>query len=443
MQKKGLVSLMAVFGSIAMLLTACGGSASTASTSTASASSASSAASTGSGLKGDLTYYSWWNEAENNAQVIKAAIEEYQKDNPDVKITVQFNGRDLRKTLKASLDAGQKIDMWDEADSGVTDYGSHALKLDDYYNKSYPTTDGKTLKDCLLPGFIKTIQSRAEDKTSLLGIPYQPYVMAMFYNKDLFAKAGITEAPKTWDELLAVCDKLKAAGITPATIDDAYMGSTKQFMFTRMFGEDGCAKLSNDSNAWDDPKVLKVAKMMEDFVSKGYFSKQVATNKFPAGQQEMATGNAAIYFTNGTWFPNEVSKTAGENFKWGIFSFPTFDGAVNGSEAAPYGSMAFMVNKDTKSPDAAVNFFVKMVTGKYDTELANKAMNCPISIGGQAPAALADSTPIFQQLTTCWQAPGLDTNADRGTIVASNWQKLLSGSITAEQFVSNCKNMKN
>jgi raffinose/stachyose/melibiose transport system substrate-binding protein len=38
-----------------------------------------------------------------------------------------------------------------------------------------------------------------------------------FYNKDLFAKAGISTFPTNWTELFAACDKLKAAGITPFT----------------------------------------------------------------------------------------------------------------------------------------------------------------------------------------------------------------------------------
>ncbi len=43
----------------------------------------------------------------------------------------------------------------------------------------------------------------------------------MIYNKEIFAKYGI-EVPKTWDELIAACDKLKAAGVAPfyATLKD-------------------------------------------------------------------------------------------------------------------------------------------------------------------------------------------------------------------------------
>jgi raffinose/stachyose/melibiose transport system substrate-binding protein len=49
-------------------------------------------------------------------------------------------------------------------------------------------------------------------------IPYNVGVVGFWYNKELFAKAGIKAAPKTWTDFLAVVAKLKAAGITPISI---------------------------------------------------------------------------------------------------------------------------------------------------------------------------------------------------------------------------------
>src|SRR5258708_6108187 len=37
----------------------------------------------------------------------------------------------------------------------------------------------------------------------------------VFYNKKLFAQAGITTLPKTWSDFMALCAKVKAAGLTP------------------------------------------------------------------------------------------------------------------------------------------------------------------------------------------------------------------------------------
>ena len=50
-------------------------------------------------------------------------------------------------------------------------------------------------------------------------------------------------------------------------------------------------------------------------------SPQTATNKYPAGQQEFALGEAAMYL-NASWMPSEVADTAGEDFPWGVLRVP-------------------------------------------------------------------------------------------------------------------------
>lgn len=44
------------------------------------------------------------------------------------------------------------------------------------------------------------------------GMPFTTSARTIFYNKKLFAEAGIAEPPKTWDELMADAGKIKARG---------------------------------------------------------------------------------------------------------------------------------------------------------------------------------------------------------------------------------------
>ncbi len=63
----------------------------------------------------------------------------------------------------------------------------------------------------------------------LTSVPYEKAGVLFYYNKKLFAKAGITEFPQTWDELFAACEKLKAKGIIPIslmTADDSCIQRT-------------------------------------------------------------------------------------------------------------------------------------------------------------------------------------------------------------------------
>ncbi|WP_411284057.1 extracellular solute-binding protein [Lapillicoccus sp.] len=64
------------------------------------------------------------------------------------------------------------------------------------------------VKSDLLDAFVKS--GSYQDK--MYGMPDLSSARALFYNKDLFAKAGIAAAPKTWDEFVSAAQKVQALG---------------------------------------------------------------------------------------------------------------------------------------------------------------------------------------------------------------------------------------
>jgi len=74
-------------------------------------------------LSGDVVYWSMWNETEPQAEVIKAAITNFEAENTEVNVTVQWNGREIRQILKAALDAGERIDVYENANLSISSAG--------------------------------------------------------------------------------------------------------------------------------------------------------------------------------------------------------------------------------------------------------------------------------------------------------------------------------
>ena len=64
------------------------------------------------------------------------------------------------------------------------------------------------------------------------GVPYTFHGEALYYNKALFQKAGITSEPKTYDELVADAEKLAKAGIPAITF-----GGTVNWHLMRLMDE--------------------------------------------------------------------------------------------------------------------------------------------------------------------------------------------------------------
>ncbi|MBV9633653.1 MAG: extracellular solute-binding protein [Methylobacteriaceae bacterium] len=135
----------------------------------------------------------------------------------------------------------------------------------------------------------------------------------VLYNKKMFAQVGI-EPPTTWDELMADCDKLKKANITPfnATIQEGWRGFIWFEELMIRTNPDAYAQLNAGKLKYTDPAVQKAFKIWGDLYAKGYFTD-------PASQEEpldFARGKAAMYLI-GDWAINLVAKGGmkpGEDF---------------------------------------------------------------------------------------------------------------------------------
>lgn len=389
-----------------------------------------------------ITYMSMWNENESQAAVAKQAIADFEAATPGVTVKVTWGGRDIRKTLKSTIDANQQVDVIENSPDWLYPNlnTKYLLKLDDYMSKTYPTTDNKAFKDTLLPAMTKFASTYAGDN-SYYYVPNQPSVAAIFYNKDLFKKAGITTVPSSWDEFLAACAKLKAAGIAPLTVDDAYYGLLYGQYLAEAKGDVWTGQLISDKTGekWSDPAVSQLAKAFEELYKKGYFTATTGSDKYPAAQQELALGKAAMYM-NGSWFPNEVASTAGADFNWGVMAFPNVPNGQYNNKTMMLISQGYAICSNSKDPDLAFSLITYFMDQKSQQAFADKAACIPCTVGSTWPKALKDLEPMFSNMSGTFTWGGAkDSDSDFSSVVDGNFAKLISGKMTSDQFVSDLK----
>lgn len=381
--------------------------------------------------KKTISYWSMWNEAEPQGRVLAEAAGAFEKET-GIALDIVFNGREIRKILQPALESGEVIDIFDEDITRVnTNWGKYLLPLEDYAKKSYPTTGGKSFNDSVSTALMDL--ARQEGGGTLKVIPYQPFAFIVMYNKDLFNKAGITSTPKTWTEFEAACAKLVKVGITPITVDDAYMAAFFGYNLARLAGEEKTLEMAN-KNVFKDPSVLEFGKIWSDFAKKGYISKKAASNIFPSGQiEEIAAGKVAMYL-NGTWLPNEISGNA-PDLNWGSFAWPAMGPNGTGVESNNYGAQCFGINKNSKVADEAFQFIVYMTTGKWDSVLAQDSLGVPMGRESSWPKQTAEAKVVIDN-TTNWMtwAVGMENLADVNAKIKENFAKLIVGTLDADGF---------
>ena len=376
-----------------------------------------------------IVYWSMWESTEPQGQAIQEAVDAYMEET-GVKVDLQFKGRTgNREALQPALDGGTQIDMFDEDIDRVNGmYADYLMDLEELAkgNDYEATANAALMAAC-----------REAGGGTLKTIPYQPNIFAFFYNKALFEQAGIEKEPTTWAEFLDVCQKLKDAGITPMTMDDAYATCVIGYHLARLVGEERVKEIVNNGE-WDDPAVLQMAKDIEDLATKGYFSEMVGSNVWPAGQNsELAVGTAAMYL-NGSWLPNEVKAMTGPDFQWGCFAYPAVENGVNGPETNNFGAQVFAINKDSKMSKEAFDLITYITKGEYDKKLADLSVGIPAdTTNAEWPEMVACAKPAMDASTArfTW-ACGVESNVDMTPVIKENFIKLMAGSMTADDFVA-------
>ena len=145
-------------------------------------------------------------------------------------------------------------------------------------------------------GYIKGVVDASTYQGKLYGLQPITNTIALFYNKDILAKAGVTP-PKTWDELKAAAKKLTAGkqyGI--AFSAPANYEGTWQFL-PFMWSNGG------DEKNITTPQVAQALQLWVDLVKDGSASKWVVNWKQADVNDQFMAGNAAMMI-NGPWqFP--------------------------------------------------------------------------------------------------------------------------------------------
>ncbi len=386
-----------------------------------------------------LVYWSMWNETEGQALVIQDAIAKFEEQNPSIKIEAVWNGRQNQTLVRTALSGGTVIDLVDQdADqiAGGLMRAGFGLPLNDYV--AQPALDHEEpLSDVFLPGTLDMFS--LDDK--IYQIPYIYNTVQFWYDKRVFQEAGV-EIPKTWDDLLAACTKLKDAGYAPIAAEGNEPGYAAFYlteMLARIKGPGWLRTAAADTTGelWRDPAVLEAAKMTRQLWDSGCVPPETLGYVWPQGQQTLALGTAGMELV-GSWLPVELQTTTDPEFQWGGFSFPSVSGG-KGSTTDVYALLlAFMINKDTKHPDEAFNFLRFIMSDAIQQEFTDKSLVGVTNKYIEWNPIIADAkTAAASAVTTYGDVDNVASLYSEylNTILYPAYVSVWQGKVTPEQFV--------
>jgi raffinose/stachyose/melibiose transport system substrate-binding protein len=242
----------------------------------------------------------------------------------------------------------------------------------------------------ILPEVQKLVNNLAAypGRTSVL--PYSVMAASVIYNKKIFADNNI-QVPETWDDFIAVCDKLKAAGITPiySTFKDAWTVSQGLFDYTvggmvdvaafyEQLRKEGTDVGPSSSVSFTKDLSEPVSRM--EMLAQKYTNQDAASRGYGDGNLAFSKGEGAMYF-QGPWSLGEIAKS-GPDLELGTFPLPMTDDPDERKVRVNI-DLAAWIPEDSTHKDAARAF----LTYLFQPDVMNKYNASQLGYGTTTDAA--------------------------------------------------------
>jgi raffinose/stachyose/melibiose transport system substrate-binding protein len=268
-------------------------------------------------------------------------------------------------------------------------------------------------------------------------LPLEYHVEMIWYNKDIFQKLNLS-VPKTMDEWLADCQKIKDAGITPISVDGADRWPVQRYIAMipfRLTGNDYIINLRDGKASMSD----ETGKKAIDFVQKigQYFNEGFGATDYATAQSMFLDGKSAMYYI-GDWEQNAML----EQYKAGkvdYFYLPMCDGATTtANEFCVNSGIGMAFNAQTF--DAKTRDFILYVIDNYGKIYAGRQQMSPIKTDLPADVQFTDlykriaddMTKTGEKFLKPWDCY-LDANTN--TVLADNLLLLASGDMSTDDFI--------
>jgi raffinose/stachyose/melibiose transport system substrate-binding protein len=380
----------------------------------------------------------WWhiNTGDPGLSFWQGLADAYTAEHPNVtfEITVLDNEA-FKARLVTVMQAGDPPDLFQSWGGGVLrTFADNGLVRD-----ISPELEGEW-KDSI--GAQAALDLYGQDG-AYYGVPWTWGAVGMFYNKALFAQAGLDpEAPPaTWTEFLAAVEALQAAGITPISLGegDKWPGHFWWvYLAIRLGGQEAFQAAYSREGSFADAPFVQAGEHLEQLI---------ALNPFPEGFLAMTYGDQETVFGNGEaamelmgqWSPDvqrsnsESGEGIGEDLGW--FPFPVVEGGAGNPDDVLGGGDGFSVGAN--APDAAVDF-LRVITSEENQRAAfDLGFVLPVVAGVED---LFESNPIAATIVEARNnAPYFQLYYDQflppamGVVVNDAVETLFAGTGTAEE----------
>ncbi len=335
-----------------------------------------------------------WGAAQEIAAFKKLAADFKAARGADVTIEVLPYDQ-IRTVVDRRLQANQAPDLFRVS---YTDVGTYATSgaladLSGYLEPGFG--------DAFLPALWGAVQ--ADGKA--FGVPHHTDVSALAYNKEHFAKAGITEVPSsldqawTWDQFVDVLRRLKEANPDASPFAFNYQAFGAFRWLNTLYQAGGTvADAELQTATLDTPEARKALEWTRSLYTEGLHAPSVLVKR-PTYPGEIFPTQKISMIQTGDFLIPTLEESIGDRFEWGV-TYLMKDVAA----ATDLGGNAVVVTEQAKNKDVAAEFAKFLVTKENMQYFCEQTTVLPVRtdlVDAELDYAVRpDLLPVFQQQAT-------------------------------------------
>jgi raffinose/stachyose/melibiose transport system substrate-binding protein len=398
---------MAILAILALVLAACGGGGTgedepTTTSGAVTETTAAEAATTTAAAEepAEEVTIEWWHIQNTDPMMTlwQDMANEFMEANPNVQINITvMENEAFKAALQTNLQAGEVPDLFQS-------WGGGGLREQVDAGLVQDITDASS-------GFIGNLNEGAVGLYNVegvqYGIPFNLGMVGFWYNKDLFAQAGIDAPPATWDEFLEDVQALKDAGITPIAVGAGDKWPAHFYYSYLMIREGGEAAMETVTETLDfnTPEFIEAGNQLQRLIDMEPFQPGFLAAPWDAPDGEsgtIGTGAAAISLM-GQWGPGAYANQSGIGTaedpieerlpaEFGWFPFPAVEGGAGAATDGFGGGDGFAVGKD--APPEAVQFLEYITAVEQAIRTGETGTTLPVTAG----AEVSVTDPLQQEV---------------------------------------------
>lgn len=345
------------------------------------------------------------NPAEQEA-VTNNIVEAFNKAN-EGKYKVEFEAADTEthsKNMKLKAEDGTLPQIFWIEGSEASEYSEAGALMD----MTEFLDENADIKSAL-----GGMEAAFQDDNGQYGLPYQCNVQGIFYNKELFDKAGAgyPTDETTYDEFIEIVKKLKDSGVIPLAIgskNSAFaMWEFNEFL-ARYGWEDNIGNILDGKDKFNNKELLACFEKLRGLKDANAFPENMATIEYFDAKQLFNEGQAAMFGT-GQWDCAEFDTNIGDKigFWWG----PRFTDTQSNQNinmkvtSAPIGISA-AVAEDEKLKEGVYEF-LKFYYGEEAAKISYEGSIFPATSyeGLAASDSQYSMNTMIEALANGWESP--------------------------------------